>query len=172
MRDPRYPIGRFEPPSVFDGGVLRSDIQQIAQHPVQLRAVVSGLSETQLETPYRPGGWTVRQVVHHLADSHVNAYVRIKLGLTEAEPPVKTYEEALWAQLPDSRAPIGISLDLLEALHRRWVLLLQQTPDQDFVRTVRHPESGVMRLDQLVAMYAWHGRHHLAHITGAGSREQ
>lgn len=172
MTDPRYPIGRFEAPRTFDSGKLRSSIAQIAELPAQLREAVSGLSESQLDTPYRPGGWTVRQVVHHLPDSHVNAYVRIKLGLTEADPQVKTYEEALWAQLPDSRAPIGISLDLLEALHRRWVLLLQQTPDQDFVRTVRHPESGVLRLDQLVAMYAWHGRHHLAHIQGAASREQ
>jgi hypothetical protein len=172
MTDPRYPIGRFEAPRTLDSGTLRSNIAQIAELPAHLREAVSGLSEAQLETPYRPGGWTVRQVVHHLPDSHVNAYVRIKLGLTEADPPIKTYEEALWAQLPDSRAPIGISLDLLEALHRRWVLLLQQTPDQDFVRSVRHPESGVLRLDQLVAMYAWHGRHHLAHIRGAVSGRQ
>ena len=170
MTDLQYPIGRFQmPASLSETGRLAA-IVQIAEAPGRLRAAAGDLTDAQLDTPYRPDGWTVRQVVHHVADSHINAYVRLKLGLTESEPVIKTYEEALWAKLPDSQAPIGNSLDLLEALHRRWVLLLEQTPAADFARTVRHPDLGLLRLDQLVALYAWHGRHHVAHLTGLRGR--
>jgi uncharacterized damage-inducible protein DinB len=133
---------------------------------VRLRAAVAGLSQEQLDTPYRPGGWTVRQVVHHVPDSHLNSYVRFKLALTEDAPTIKPYDEALWAQLPDAAAtPIETSLALLEALHHRWVRMLESTSETDFLRAFRHPEIGMIRLDQNLAMYAWHGKHHVAHIT-------
>jgi uncharacterized damage-inducible protein DinB len=157
-------------PDSVSGAAWLAGIRQIAELPARLRAAVAGLTDAQLDTPYRPDGWTVRQVAHHVADSHINAYVRLKLGLTESEPLIKTYEEALWANLPDSRAPIGHSLDLLEALHRRWVLLLEQTPAADLARTVRHPDLGLVRLEQLMALYAWHGPHHVAHVTGLRER--
>jgi uncharacterized damage-inducible protein DinB len=127
---------------------------------------VEGLSEEQLNTPYRPGGWTVRQVVHHLPDSHMNSYVRFKLALTEDAPTIKPYDEALWANLADSSTtPLETSLALLDALHVRWVRLLKSMTDADFMREFRHPESGLIRLDQNLALYAWHGKHHVAHIT-------
>jgi len=133
---------------------------------------VSGLSGTQLDTPYRPGGWTVRQVVHHVPESHMNAYVRLKLALTENEPTVKPYDENLWSHLPDVRdTPIEVSFTLLEALHRRWDILLRLIQPPDFARRLRHPEAGVMTVDNLVHHYAWHGRHHVAHITSLRQRE-
>lgn len=165
--DPRYPIGRFE----WKGGEATPSerlerIQQIAACPSGLRAAVRGLDDKQLDTPYRAGGWTVRQVVHHVPDSHMNAYVRFKLGLTEDSPTIKPYEEDRWAQLPDSRsAPIEGSLDLLEHLHARWVTVLRAMRDTDFSRTIKHPESGVQPLDRMLALYAWHGKHHIAHVT-------
>lgn len=165
--DLRFPIGpfRMEQEAVTDGD-RRKWIDQIAEAPVRLRDAVKGLSEEQLETPYRPGGWTVRQVAHHVPDSHLNAYVRFKLALTLDSPTIKPYDEALWASLPDSRdAPVEVSLTLLEALHRRWVVLLRSLAPADFARLYRNPESGTMRLDRSLAMYAWHGRHHVAHIT-------
>lgn len=137
----------------------------MADAPARLRAAVSGLSEPQLDTPYRPGGWTVRQVVHHLPDSHINSYVRFKLALTEDTPTIKPYDEALWAKLPDAVAtPIETSLRLMEGLHGRWVGLLESMSDTDFSRAFRHPEIGMVRLDQNLALYAWHGKHHVAHI--------
>jgi uncharacterized damage-inducible protein DinB len=166
MTDPRYPIGKYARPDVVSPEERAEFIRQIEEAPARLRDAVRGLSEEQLDHPYRDGGWTVRQVVHHLPDSHVNAYIRFKLAVTEEEPTIKTYEEALWAQLPDaSRADIDLSLNLLEALHRRWVLFLRGLDEVQFNRTFRHPELGVMRLDQNLALYAWHGRHHVAHIT-------
>jgi uncharacterized damage-inducible protein DinB len=172
--DPRYPIGRF----VWDRdkpALTREErgrlIEQIAAAPARLREAVSGLSSEQLGTPYRPEGWTVRQVAHHVPDSHINAYVRFKWSLTETDPAIKTYEESEWAKLEDAKAtPVEVSLDLLEALHRRWVVLLRSLSDRDFARTLRHPESGPMNLDHLLAMYAWHGRHHVAHITSLSDR--
>lgn len=169
--DPRYPVGRFD----FEAGVsdyeLPRLIDQIADLPSRLRAAVEGLSDGQLDTPYREGGWTVRQVVHHVPDSHMNAYVRMRLALTEDEPTIRPYEEARWAELPDARTgPVEISLALLEGLHHRWVLLMRSLDPADFDRSLRHPELGVMRLDTLVGMYAWHGRHHLAHVTGVRER--
>lgn len=170
MTDLQYPVGRYIAPTRFTDAGRRKAIGVIAATPARLRDAVEALDEGQLDTPYRPGGWTVRQVVHHLPDSHLNAYVRFKLGLTEAEPRVKPYEEARWAELPDSRGPIAVSLDLLTALHARWVSLLETLTETDFQRTVYHPEFGVLHLDDLLEQYAWHGRHHVAHITSLRKR--
>lgn len=169
--DLRYPIGPFK----FEGSVTEDQrerfIDQIEGTPAKLRAAVEGLSPEQLDTPYRPGGWTVRQVVHHLPDSHLNSYTRFKLALTEDEPTIKPYYEDRWAELDDARnAPIEISLALLGSLHQRWVLLLRSLAPQDFARTFRHPELGVVSLDKNVSLYAWHGRHHVAHITSLRER--
>ena len=171
MEDPRYPIGPFH----FDGQVdptRRSQrIDEIAAAPDHLRAAIAGLTPAQLDTPYREKGWTVRQVVHHVPDSHLNAYTRIKLALTEDEPTIKPYEEARWAELPDTRGPVEISLALLESLHRRWVLLLRELTPADLNRRFLHPEHGrTMALDEVLALYAWHGRHHVAHITSLRRR--
>ena len=171
MEDLRYPIGKFrEDPEVTDAK-RRQWIEEIAATPAALRAAVAGLPDARLDTPYRPGGWTVRQVAHHLPDSHLNAYVRFKLALTEKEPTVKTYEEAAWAELSDGRSgPVELSLGLLETLHGRWVLLLRAMSPTDFGRTFRHPELGRVNLDTYLQMYAWHGRHHVAHITSLRER--
>jgi len=139
-------------------------IQQIASAPRELRAAVAGLSQKQLDTPYRPGGWTVRQVTHHLPDSHMNAFIRLKLALTEDQPVIKPYDEARWALLADAALPVESSLDLLQALHVRWVQILESMSERDYQRTFLHPASGVWRLDQYLAQYAWHGKHHIAHI--------
>jgi uncharacterized damage-inducible protein DinB len=131
-----------------------------------LRSAVADLNEDQLATPYRPGGWNVRQVVHHLPDSHLNSYIRFRLALTEDNPVVKPYQEAAWAELHDARsAPIELSLALLESLHQRWALLLRSLSERDFARTFQHPELGQLTLAWNLGLYAWHGRHHLAHIT-------
>ncbi len=171
MTDLRFPIGKF----TFEGEITeearRKLIEEIAAAPAQLRAAVAGLSEEQLDTPYRPGGWTIRQVVHHVPDSHLNSYVRFKLALTEDEPTIKPYDEKRWAELEDVRAtPVEVSLTLLESLHRRWVLLLRSLGPADFARKFRHPELGVVTLERNVALYAWHGRHHVAHITSLRQR--
>jgi hypothetical protein len=169
--DPRYPIGTFAPPPHVDAGLRTTFVEQIAAAPTELRAAVAGLSARQLDTPYRDGGWTVRQVVHHLPDSHLNAYVRFKLALTEDEPLVKTYAEDRWAELPEARvADVGLSLALLEALHARWVMAIRVLPAPAFARSFRHPDLGVMPIDRLLALYAWHGRHHVAHITSLRAR--
>jgi len=166
MSDPRFPIGKF----TFDGDVTdaarAARIADIEAAPRLLRAAVDGMSERQLETPYREGGWTVRQVVHHVPDSHLNAYVRFKLALTEESPTIKPYDEARWATLPDSRhTPIAVSLALLDALHQRWVTLLRAMTPADFSRSFVHPEHGrAMSLDQALALYSWHGKHHVAHV--------
>lgn len=170
--DLRYPIGRF----TMGGPVAESEharmIAEIAATPGALRSSVAGLSRDQLETPYRPGGWTVKQVVHHLPDSHLNAYARFKLALTEDQPTIKTYDEAKWAELSDSqRVPIDVSLDLLEALHTRWVALMRGMDAAHYRRGLNHPERGLMTLSQLLGLYAWHGRHHVAHITSLRARE-
>jgi uncharacterized damage-inducible protein DinB len=166
MSDLRYPIGKFTFPETTTTEQRRAWIREIAEAPARLRAAVEGLSEEQLNAPYRPGGWTVRQVVHHLPDSHMNSYVRFKLALTEDTPTIKPYDEAFWAKLPDaSRTPIETSIALLEALHVRWVPLLESITETNFMRAFRHPESGLIRLDQNLALYAWHGKHHVAHIT-------
>jgi uncharacterized damage-inducible protein DinB len=164
MADLQYPIGRFTFPEATTAEQRQSWICEIANTPRELRAAVSALSKEQLDTPYRPGGWTIRQVVHHVPDSHMNAFVRFKLALTEDQPTIKPYDEARWAALPDAALPVKPSLDLLEALHSRWVGLLESMSEPDFQRTFAHPESGVWRLDQYLAQYAWHGRHHVGHV--------
>lgn len=170
--DLRYPIGPFR----FDGTASPRNREQwmgeIATAPAHLRAAVTGMTPMQLDTPYRDHGWTVRQVVHHLPDSHLNAYTRIKLALTEEEPTIKPYEEARWAELPDARSGnIEPSLRLLESLHQRWLLLLRQLSPADFERRFRHPEHGrIFSLNEALAMYAWHGKHHVAHITSLQRR--
>lgn len=165
MPDPRYPVGKFHRPKAIAGSDREVMIRDIEGAPSKMRAAVAMLADSQLDTPYREGGWTVRQVVHHVADSHMNAYCRFKLALTETDPVIKTYEEARWAELADSRGPIDMSLVLLEALHERWVLLLRSLQEGDWSRTFRHPEWGNIRLDTTLALYAWHCRHHTAHVT-------
>lgn len=171
MTDLRYPIGKFQAPAYVTDAERTGFVDQIAALPGEMRRAVGGLDDAKLDTPYREGGWTVRQVVHHVPDSHLNAYARFKLALTEDTPTIKTYEEARWAELPEARsAPIAVSLALLDALHQRWVLLLRVLAPVHFGRVFRHPEMGPMTLDQQVAMYAWHGRHHLAHIGSLRTR--
>ncbi|MEK6687922.1 MAG: YfiT family bacillithiol transferase [Gemmatimonadota bacterium] len=170
--DLSYPIGPFVAPASLDAAARRSAIAAIRTAAGEFRAGVEGLTEAQLDTPYRPGGWTVRQLAHHLPDSHLNAYVRFKLGLTEPHPTIKPYDQAAWAGLPDSTGPVGPSLDLLTALHQRWTLVLEGMSEKDFARTLNHPEAGTLRLDQLLAMYAWHGRHHTAHVTTLKERQK
>jgi len=164
--DPRYPIGRFERASAIGTQTLNAAINTIAETPGRLRAAVEGLSAEQLDTPYRDGGWTVRQVVHHVPESHFNGYTRCKLALTEHNPVIKPYDENAWSRTPDvSTTPIGVSLLMLDALHARWVLLLRGLEPDQWSRTFRHPESGDWRLDEFTTHYAWHGSHHVAHIT-------
>ncbi|MGI9175570.1 MAG: YfiT family bacillithiol transferase [Rhodothermales bacterium] len=170
--DLRYPIGPFHRPEAVTAADRREAIDQIAALPENLRAAVHGLTDVQLGTPYRSEGWTVRQVVHHVADSHVNAYARFRLALTEEQPTIKPYEEARWAELPDARtAPLAPSLDLLDALHDRWVRLLRSLEDDAWPRSWHNPETGTLALGEALVHYAWHGRHHTAHITALRERE-
>jgi hypothetical protein len=172
MEDLRYPVGKFEPRNELTAYERRESIDVIAAAPAKLRAAVAGLTDAQLDTPYRDGGWTVRQVVHHLPDSHLNAFVRLKLALTEETPTIRPYDEALWAKLPDARiTPTEVSLTLLDSLHERWVGLMRALDEGDFRRTFKHPDhDGVQTLDWLVGMYAWHSRHHVGHITALRER--
>jgi hypothetical protein len=164
--DPRYPIGQFEMPDKITPALRQSAIEKIAETPAKIRAAIKGLSESQLDTPYRDGGWTIRQVVHHVPDSHLNAYVRLKLALTESTPTIKPYAEDKWAELADSRStPIETSLALLESLHLRWVQLWRSLKPEDFSRKLIHPDHGERNVDWLVFVYGWHGPHHTAHIT-------
>jgi len=177
MTDLRYPIGKFQwvkPESEEHSARDRERYMEALSHlPMQMRAAVQGLSPEQLDTPYRPEGWTVRQVVHHVPESHMNAYIRTKLALTEEQPQIKPYDEAAWARLPDNDVtPIEVSLQLLAALHSRWVDTLRAMRPADFGRTLYHPERGVLTLDQMLALYAWHCTHHLAHITSLRERMQ
>ena len=161
----RYPIGGFEAPERVDRPRIDAWIDEIARLPRQLRPIVEPLDDEQLARPYRPGGWTVAQVVHHLADSHVNSYTRFRLALTETRPTIRPYDEGAWAELPDARdLRVGPSLDLLDALHARWTGLLRSLGDAEFERDFDHPESGIVTLGVNTGIYAWHGRHHLAHI--------
>ena len=169
--DPRYPVGRFTPPATITPGERTDAIATLAELPEQLRNAVDGLSFAQLSTPYREGGWTLRQVVHHVADSHMNAVIRVKLALTEDWPTIKPYDEAAWAKLHDVAAPIEWSLELVESLHARWVMLLQSLDDQQWKRGCHHPENGPMTVELLALAYAWHSRHHVAHITHLRARE-
>jgi hypothetical protein len=171
MTDLRYPIGPFAYTGESTEEQRRAFIDRIEATPARLRAAVEGLTPEQLDTPYRPGGWTVRQVVHHVPDSHINSYCRFRLALTEDTPSVKGYDQERWAELFDSRsAPVEVSLALLESLHRRWVLLLRSMTPADFARTFLHSELGPVTLDRNLALYAWHGDHHVAHITSLRAR--
>ncbi|HEY2380078.1 MAG TPA: putative metal-dependent hydrolase [Terriglobia bacterium] len=170
--DPRYPIGKFTWSGSNTSSQRAELIEDITLTPQRLRKAVEGLMELQLNTPYREGGWTVRQVVHHLPDSHMNSYIRFKLALTEHEPTIKAYDEAKWAELIDARnAPIEPSLQLMDGLHRRWVMLLQSLSGDDVQRKFMHPELGVVSIDQYISVYAWHGKHHVAHITRLRERQ-
>jgi len=171
MDDLRYPVGKFAFAGEVTEELRREWIDEIAALPAKLRAALAGLTSSQFDTPYREGGWTIRQVVHHLADSHLNSYIRFKLALTEADPTIKPYDEALWAEMPDARtARVETSLELLTALHDRWAITLRHMSAADFSRAFVHPEMGRVPLDKALALYAWHCRHHAAHITSLRSR--
>ena len=169
--DLSYPIGKFQWTGPNSDAQRAAYVADIAAVPEKLRAAVSGLNEAQLDTPYRPGGWTVRQTVHHIADSHMNAYIRFKLALTEDAPLVKPYDEKAWANLPDSKLPIEVSLRLIDSLHERWTVVLKNMKSADFLRKLTHPEHGLVDLDRFAALYSWHGKHHVRHITALRERE-
>ncbi len=169
--DLRYPIGKFQRPVSLNPDERAAAVSVIAETPAMLRQAVAGLDDEQLDTPYRPGGWSVRQVVHHLPDSHVNAYVRVKLALTEEAPTIRPYAEARWAALPEATSgPVEVSLALLDGLHQRWTLALRSLSPEDWQRPLVHLESGRQTLEQLTALYVWHGRHHVAHVTALRQR--
>lgn len=169
--DLRYPVGPFTFTAALSDHERQTLIDQIAETPALMRAAVHGLDQAQLDTPYRPEGWTVRQVVHHVPESHLNSYIRFKLAVTEDEPTIRPYFEDRWAALDDARqAPIELSLGLLDTLHARWVWFLRTFKQSDFERSFRHPDLGVVGLDKNLALYAWHGRHHVAHITSLRER--
>jgi uncharacterized damage-inducible protein DinB len=171
MPDLRYPVGPFTPDANPTPELRARHIEQIAAAPKRFREAVSGLGKEQLDTPYREGGWTVRQVLHHVPDSHLNAYIRCKLALTENVPTIKPYNEDAWAKLKDSELPpLEVSLNLLESVHLRWVMLLKSLQPDDYMRKLNHPESGVQTIDHIIALYDWHGRHHTAHITSLKER--
>ncbi|MCB0840345.1 MAG: putative metal-dependent hydrolase [Bacteroidetes bacterium] len=167
----KYPIGRFNRIDILTPDQRKTMIQTIASFPQNVKNAVEGLNENQLDTPYRPEGWTVRQLVHHVVDSHLNSYIRFKWTLTENEPLIKTYDQAAWAELPEAKtAPVEVSLMMLESLHRRWVMMLNYMSDSDFQAKLRHPEWGLISLDTMLGLYEWHCRHHLAHITSLKER--
>ena len=169
--DLRYPIGKFEYKGVSTVPQREQFIHAIAQTPSRMRSAVDALNQEQLSTPYRPGGWNVRQVVHHVPDSHLNAYTRFRLALTEDDPTIRAYKEDRWAELADSKnAPLDYSLDLLEALHKRWVFMLESLNNEEWQRTFRHPELGLVTLDRNLALYAWHGTHHVAQVESLRKR--
>lgn len=163
--DPRYPIGKFVQPETITEDDRLNAIATLAEMPEELRNAVDGLDMAQLNTPYREGGWTVRQLVHHIADSHMNAFIRIRLALTEDWPTIKPYDEAAWATLHDSVAPVEWSLELIESLHARWVMLLQSLKEAQWLRGYKHPENGPTTVEQAALLYAWHSQHHVAHLT-------
>src|ERR1051325_6229925 len=169
--DRRYPIGQFNRAGENTPEQRSKLIDDIAAVPQRMRSAVAGLTDAQLDTPYRDGGWTVRQVVHHVPDSHMNSYIRFKLALAEHQPTIKPYDESIWAEFIDAKiAPIEPSLNLLEGLHHRWVFLLRSLSDADVKRKFHHPEIGTVTIDQYIALYAWHGKHHVAHITSLRQR--
>ncbi|MES1261400.1 MAG: YfiT family bacillithiol transferase [Acidobacteriota bacterium] len=169
--DPRFPLGKFVWPAAVTAEDRARYIETLASAPARLREAVAGLTESQLDTPYRSGGWTVRQVVHHIPDSHMNSYIRFKLALTEDEPAIQPYDEAAWAKLSDAgETPVEVSLSLLECLHARWVTLLRGMGEAEWKRKFRHPEIGLISLESNLALYAWHGDHHIGHITAVKNR--
>lgn len=169
--DLRYPVGPCEWPAEVSPEDRRQHLRDIAELPAKLREAVAGLAPQHLDIPYREGGWTIRQIVHHIPDSHVNSYVRFKLALTEDRPIIKPYDEKLWAEIPEARtAPIEMSLDMVDALHGRWSLMLRNMTDADFERSIMHPEIGVLKVKSMVAGYGWHCRHHVAQIVATRRR--
>lgn len=171
MSDYKYPIGKFEFQAGSDSGQKQQWIDEIAEAPANLRRALAGLNDGQLDTPYRDGGWTVRQLVHHVADSHINSYVRFRLALTEDAPLITLYEEKEWAELADAKTlPVDVSLMLLDALHIRWIALLRSLDGAGFARTFTHPAMGPVTVDKALQLYSWHGRHHIAHITSLRER--
>ena len=165
--DPRFPIGKFDPESFRSRS---GNIKSIAELPSRLIAAVDGLSDDQLDTPYRDGGWTLRQTVHHIADSHINSLCRLKLALTEDAPTIRPYHEELWAELPDNRMPVDVSLKIIEGVHSRWSSLLESMSESDYQREFIHPDTGRWTLENMLALYAWHSLHHTAHITSTRER--
>ena len=171
MEDLRYPIGKFKRPEKLSDAERRAAIDDVEAAPAAMRKALKGLTEAQLDTPYREGGWPVRQVAGHVPDSHLNAYIRFKLALTEDTPTIKPYKEGPWSELPDTKAtPVETMLTLLESLHTRWLSLLRAMKATDFSRMLNHPENGPMSLDQVLALYQWHGKHHVAHVTSLRQR--
>jgi hypothetical protein len=168
---PRYPIGRFTPAASNLPGLHAAQIETLRLLPERLRAAVNGLNDSQLDTAYREGGWTVRQVVHHVADSHSVSLVRFKMALTEDWPTISPYDEAAWARLADTRSPVEVSLELIAGLHARWVALLESLTEEDFQKGFTHPERGRLTLATALAIYEWHSRHHVAHITSLRARQ-
>ena len=169
--DLRYPVGKFRFPETVSAADRARFLDEMAETPARLRQAVAGLNDEQLDTPYRPGGWTVRQVVHHVPDSHMNSYVRCRLALTEEQPTIKPYHEDRWAELRDARSlPVDVSLGLLESLHARWLDLLRSLGEADWKRAFHHPELGPVTLEKNISLYAWHGRHHVGHIMGLRER--
>jgi uncharacterized damage-inducible protein DinB len=167
ITDPRFPIGKFDPTNYSSRA---TNTQIIAELPSRLRSAVDDLSDEQLEAPYRDGGWTLRQTVHHIADSHINSICRFKLALTEEAPTIRPYHEDRWAELADSRMPVDISLKIIEGVHSRWASLLESMTEDDYTREFIHPETGSWTLEKVLAMYAWHSLHHTAHITSTRQR--
>lgn len=168
--DIRYPVGTWNRESNLDAAGRAACIDDIAAMPRALSAAVNGLTEAQLDTPYRDGGWSPRQITHHLADSHMNAYTRFKLGLTESNPTIKPYDENAWAETADNKTPVALSLGIVDGVHQRMVALLRSLAPDQFARTIQHPERGPMTLDALLGLYAWHCRHHVAQITAQRAR--
>jgi uncharacterized damage-inducible protein DinB len=167
QNDPRFPIGTFD----REVATPRSNlVQTIKDLPANISAAVAGLTDEQLDMPYRESGWTLRQTVHHVADSHMNAYIRFKLALTEDVPTIRPYYEDRWADLSDSKMPVRVSLDIIDGVHQRWANLLDSMKDADVEREIEHPETGVWQLGKMLGLYAWHGRHHIAHITTTRER--
>ena len=172
MTDPRYPIGKFSAREKYSINEIQSFIDKIAALPEQIENALAGLNTSQLDTPYRDGGWTVRQVIHHVADSHSNAYIRFKWALTEQTPLIKAYNEKAWAQTPEVTSPPSLSINLLHALHQKWIVLLKCMSFEEFQREIIHPETGKhISLAQMAGTYAWHGEHHTAHITSLRQRQ-
>jgi uncharacterized damage-inducible protein DinB len=168
--DLSFPIGKYEKVREITPEQRKQFIREIAELPNNLREMVKNMSEEQIDLPYRPAGWTVRQVVHHVGDSHLNSFIRFKLALTEKNPTIRPYAEDLWAETAEYKMPVDVSLNLIDSIHRRWVALLESMSDEDFARTLNHPETGVWTLENLLGMYVWHGKHHTAHINNLKKR--
>ncbi len=168
--DLSYPIGKYDKDSEISLEHRKQFIKDIADLPKNLREAVENLSDVQIDTPYRPEGWTVRQVVHHIGDSHLNSFIRFKLALTEDSPTIRPYAEDLWAETAEYKMPVDVSLNLIACIHHSWTALLESMSDKDFARTINHPETGVWTLENLLGMYVWHGKHHAAHINNLKDR--